>query len=358
MKRIDLSDRENCFYWQTDRSLTPQDYDTIFLKRHNTPMQNLITILKNGIQSISADSLEIIPADENVVKGNVNIVRKVLINGKQYIVRMHPKGVKNGYFYVEKVALDIAHKHGLPVPQILEVHMATNENDMDFILMSVSEGATMDTFLAKDKSDEQSLVFHAGVIMAKIHNIQVEGFGSFDNQIAKKEERLVGLHKTNKAFILTALEENLQRLVTLSVSTPEQTDQMRKIMEKYTFEPTSGPILLHNDFADWNLLTDGKMITGILDWDECCGGDPIADLACWSMFFNLERYKPFLEGYTSIKTLPNDYEQRFHYYRLRYAISKMALRAKRFIVDQSDVMKGRIEIGKKALAEELAYFAS
>lgn len=27
-------------------------------------------------------------------------------------------------------------------------------------------------------------------------------------------------------------------------------------------------VIVHNDFADWNLLTDDNTITGIIDWDE------------------------------------------------------------------------------------------
>ena len=260
---LDLSDRQNVFYWQTDRNLTSEDFNKIFLKRHETPIEELVKVLKNGIKSTPVSSLEIIPIDENVVKGNVNIVRKVNINERQYVVRMHPKGVRNGYFYVEKVALSLAEEHNLPVPQVLEIHESKNENDMDFMLMSAVSGVTMDVYLSKNKADEENLLFNAGVVMAKLHKIQVNGFGCFDNQIAQKENRLIGLHKTNKEFMLTALEENLQRLITLSVSTPKQVDDMRKIMDKYTFEPVEKPVIVHNDFADWNLLTDGKVITGI-----------------------------------------------------------------------------------------------
>lgn len=354
---IDLSSRQNCFYWQTDRDLTPEDFEQIFLKRHQITDDEIVSILKNGIKSLHVGTVSLIPADENVVKGNVNIVRKVMINDSEYVVRMHPKGVKNGYFYVEKLLLKAAKEHGLPVPEILEVHEAVDENDMDFVLMTVSIGMTLDVFLSKDTSNEESLLAAAGRLMAKIHRIHVEGFGFFNNHVAKTEGKLIGLHKTNKEFMMTALEENLERLVKLAVSTPEEVGRMRKIMEEYSFEPKGGPVIVHNDFADWNMLTDGKSITGILDWDESCGGDPVADLACWSMFFSIPRYELFLKGYKEVGELPADYEERFHYYRLRYAISKMALRAKRFIVDRSDFMKDKIEIGKKALLEEVAWFS-
>ena len=131
---------------------------------------------------------------------------------------------------------------------------------------------------------------------------------------------------------------------------------MKKVFSAYNFEPIDGPRLIHNDFADWNLLTDGSKITGVLDWDECHAGDPIADLACWSTFFDIERMKHFLKGYTSVATLPKDYNNRFHFYRLRYTISKMALRAKRYQVDKAEFIKEKLEVCKRALAEELQFF--
>ncbi len=355
MTKLDLSIRQNVFYWQTDREITPEDFDRIFLKRHRIQDEELLHILKRGIQSIQIETIELIPADENVVKGNVNVVRKIIINGNNYVVRMHPKEVKNGYFYVEKLLLDKAKEYSLPVPQILEIHEATNDDDMDFILMTTASGVTMDVYLSKDQSHEENLLINAGKTLAKVHEIKVNGFGPFDNKKAK-ENILIGLHATNKEFMMTALEENFQRLIKLSVRTHEEVETMKKIMNSYSFEPENGSRLIHNDFADWNLLTDGDTVTAILDWDEACGGDPIADLACWSMFFDLERYKAFLRGYTSVSKLPEDYELRFHYYRLRYAISKMALRAKRAIVDTSDFAKSKLEVGKVALAEEMKWF--
>jgi aminoglycoside phosphotransferase (APT) family kinase protein len=354
---FDLTDRKNCFYWQTDRKLSTQDYAQLFLKRQEVPIEELSKILSEGISLFkNITSLQIEEPDENVVRGNVNIVRKVHINGQTYVVRMHPKKVKNGYFYVEKTAHEAAIKSGLPVANILEVHEAQNEEDMDFVLLSILPGKTLDNYLKKDPTNESLLLYKAGTLMTKIHEISVEKFGSFDNVIAKEKNKLVGLHTSYKDFIWTGLEENLERLIKYNVITPQHAEGMKSVFEKYNFEPLGGPKLIHNDYADWNLLTDGNDITGILDWDECHGGDPIADLACWSTFFNEERFKPFLEGYTSVVSLPNDYESRFHFYRLRYTICKMALRVKVFSVDPAESVKARIEVGKKALKTESEFF--
>src|SRR3972149_6919097 len=352
---LDLTDRSDCFYWQTDRNLSPEDYQRIFLQRHDTPATVLETILKNGLTSLGGiNSIKIESPDENVVKGNVNIVRKILINGKPYVVRMHPAGVKNGYFFVEKLVLKLAKKHAIPVPLILEVHESKTTEDMDFVLMTQASGITMDVLLAKDKSLEKQLLYECGKPMAKIHEIKVEGFGPFNNQQAKNG-KLIGLHRSYHDFIHAGLDENIQRLRRYKIINIEQANNFKKIFAEKNFEPPNDSRLIQNDFADWNLLTDGKTLTGVLDWDECHAGDPVADLACWSPFFDLARIENFMRGYTEIAKLPDDYEERFHFYRLRYTISKMALRIKRYQVDKAPDLLERLEIGNRALAEELAW---
>jgi aminoglycoside phosphotransferase (APT) family kinase protein len=356
MTAIDLTDRKNIFYWQTDRKLTPEDYSRIFLKRHEVTDEELITILERGITTIPGKKhIAIIPADAGILKGNVNIVRKVTINDKPFVVRIHPKGVKNGYFFAEKVALDHVQKVGVPAPIVLEVHTATDENDMDFILMTISQGTNMDVYLHDNPANEKKILFDAGMKLAKIHSITVQGFGAFDNEIAKTTNALVGLHPSYHDFIHTGLKENLTRLIGYRILTQKESDLMENVFETTNYEPINGPRLIHNDYADWNLLTDGNLMSGALDWDECHAGDPIADLACWSTFYSIERLPQFLKGYTSITTLPADFDKRFHFYRLRYTISKMALRAKRYSVDKSEFIKIKLDLGKLALAEELEY---
>lgn len=354
---LDLTDRRSCFYWQTDRNLSGEDYVRIFLHRHEIPSEEIIKVLSEGITSIkNISNIHIHEPDLNVLKGNVNIVRKVEINNQSYIVRMHPKGVINGYFYAEQMALNACLQKRLPVPQVLEIYEAVNETDMDFMLMTVSSGTNLDIYLKYHADREHDLLFDAGVQMALLHKIQVQGFGFFDNRIAKEKGILVGLHKNYHDFIWAGLEENLQRLITLKVLQKPQADKMKKVFEVMNFEPHDGPRLIHNDFADWNLLTDGKTLTGILDWDECHAGDPTADIACWSTFYSLERLENFIKGYEKVARLPDDYKKRFHYYRLRYTISKMALRCKRYLVDKADFVREKIEVGKKALTEETNWF--
>jgi len=43
--------------------------------------------------------------------------------------------------------------------------------------------------------------------------------------------------------------------------------------------PHGSDALLHLDYHPFNVLTDGKSITGVLDWRNACAGEPRADAA-------------------------------------------------------------------------------
>lgn len=44
-------------------------------------------------------------------------------------------------------------------------------------------------------------------------------------------------------------------------------------------------VLLHCDFHDDNVLTDGRRITGVIDWGNSCYGDPLYDVAWLAGWF-------------------------------------------------------------------------
>lgn len=133
--------------------------------------------------------------------------------------------------------------------------------------------------------------------------------------------------------------------------TQEIADKMKALFDDNELLNSDVSVLIHNDFADWNLLTDSNTITGVIDWDECVGGHPIQEIACWSTFFDPERINPFLEGYFSETPKYDKFDEMFQLFRLRYTISKMALRIKRYTYEQTSFLKGMIEKGEKHLSE-------
>lgn len=352
-----ISDRSECFYWQTDRKISAEEAALIWKDRHSK-ITNEELLDKINLE-LTADKVKYIKPfdlDAQTSLGNVNSIRVgVLESGKEIIIRCHPKGVNNGYFFSESLASSIALSNGIPAYKTYTVHALENEDDISYQVIEKLDGDTVQYYLKNNPDKEEKLVYEMGKTMARLHKIEVNGFGPFSNNEAK-EGNLIGRFNNLNDSINAGLEENLDRLVKYNIITIEVAAKMRSLFLDNPLLNYSNPVLVHNDFADWNLLTDGNTITGVIDWDECVGGHPIQEIACWSTFFDPERINPFLEGYFSETKKYDNFEEIFELFRLRYTISKMALRIKRYTYEQTPFLKSMIEKGTKHLEELSIYF--
>jgi len=322
-----IADRASVFYWQTDRQITPQQAGIIWADRHryftDTELVQRVNeeLMNDSVQSIT-------PLDKNAQTnlGNVNSVRVAkLSSGREIIIRSHPKGIQNG-------------------------------DDFAFHLIEKLPGTAISKWLEVHPKDEIDILHSVGKTMAQVHTTKVHGFGPFDNEKAKKGQ-LIGLHQSYINAIHAGLTFNLHVLEQENIFTNGQVKSIEMLFKGGNpFLQCNQPVLIHNDFADWNLLTDGTAVTGVLDWDESVGGDYVSDIACWSTFFAPERLEHMLNGYFEGKKKPDDFDQKFQLLRLRYTISKMTLRIRRYNWDPSKSMKEKIKIGKTHLAQSLRYF--
>lgn len=354
-----IADRRDVFYWQTDRAVDPEQAGHIWADRHRYFTDDELVESVNG--ALGDDKLvgiEPLDLEAQTNLGNVNSVRVgELTSGKEVIIRCHPKGIKNGYFHAEATAARKAKEAGLPSYDTLAVHDYEGGDDFAFQVIEKLPDTAIKKWLETHPDDETVLLPEIGKAMARLHQIKVDGFGAFDNEKAKSGE-LVGLHQTFAEAVRAGLPFNLDVLTKESILTDEQSQAITALFsDENLLLDVPQAVLVHNDFADWNLLTDGKEVTGILDWDECVGGDPVSDIACWSTFFDPERLKGFLDGYWQIAEKPSDFDDKFELLRLRYVLSKMTLRLRRYSWEPTDFMREKIETGKVHLAQSMEYFA-
>lgn len=347
-----IGDRSECFYWQTDRRISAEEAAEIWRDRHSAiTNEELLTKINSELRGDKLAFIEPFDIEAQTSLGNVNSVRVgELASGQKVIIRCHPKGIKNGYFYVESLAASRASENGIPAYRTYCVHELENTDDIAYQVIQKLDGDTVQFCLKNHPEKEELLVREMGKTMAKLHKVKVDGFGPFDN-VKAKNGILMGVHATLESAVMAGLKENLDRLVKYEILTGDTAEKMWNLFDGNDLLKSDSAVLVHNDFADWNLLTDGQSITGVIDWDECVAGHPIQEIACWSTFFDPERVKPFLEGYFSEIPRYDNFEDMFQLMRLRYTISKMALRIKRYTYEQTEFLKGMIEKGEKHLAE-------
>lgn len=364
MQSIDLSkinqaiaNRENVFYWQTDRAVEPEEAGTIWADRHKYFTDDeIIERVNKFLKNDRLISLIPFDLDAQTNLGNVNSVRVgTLSYGREVVIRCHPKGVVNGYFQAEALASVKAKEAGLPSYETVLIHEYAGGDDFAFHVIEKLPGAAIKKWLETHPRDEESLLIEIGKMMARLHQISVSGFGPFDNEKAKSEI-LTGIHDSFSKAVHAGLDFNLDVLEKENILSKKQKDAISDLFNNNPLLKLSRAVIVHNDFADWNLLTDGKGVTGILDWDECVAGSPISDIACWSTFFDPQRLHNFLEGYWQIAEKPDNFQDIFELLRLRYVLSKMTLRIRRYSWEKSDFIKEKIETGKTHLTQSMQYF--
>ncbi|MCL1902033.1 MAG: phosphotransferase [Alphaproteobacteria bacterium] len=216
----------------------------------------------------------------------------------------------------------------------------------------------MEKYLQNNPKATDVLTAASGKTLAQINKIKVAGFGPFDNEIAKTG-KVQGLHDSFLGAVRAGLEFNLDVLKGYDVLNAAQSAGINEL-----FGPDNkllradAAVLVHNDMPAWNALTiDGIHVSAALDWDECVGGIPVSEIACYSTFYEPERMEKFLEGYFSVSGEIPNFKEQFELMRLRYIVSKMTLRLRRYFAWQKDdFMKQKIETGKIHLKESLKHF--
>jgi Predicted aminoglycoside phosphotransferase len=352
-----ITDRSNAWYWQTGRDISLEEAMGIWTDKHsgiNTrELLNLVN-QKFGTKVVSIFNVE---EDSQENLGFVNSVRKgKLADGTEIIIRCHPKGVKNGYFYVESLASNLACNHGLPSYKTYHIHELENRDDISFQIIEKCKGIAVQKWFDSNPQDVDKIMIEAGKTLAKIHEINVPGFGPFDNEQAKKGN-LVGIHDSFAKSVRAGLQNSLNVLIDFNVITQEQSEELNKLYsEDSPLLKCDQGVLIHKDFVDWNMLTDGNEITGIVDWDECASGDPVADIASWSSMNPLSRMDKFLQGYFESKLKPELFDEKLQLLSLRCTIDNMALRSQRSQYIESDHLNELIALGKEQMAESFKYF--
>lgn len=357
---LDLSDRTNMFYWQTNRRITAKQQQEIFLTRHARLNENLLRqAVSAGMKTagFSGDDTNVATFDPIFALGSVNTVVPVILqSGRSIAIRMHPSEVKNGYFWVEALATKLAKAIGVPTYTCLVVDDTRQSVPFDYMIMTREPGKPMQELRPMPVDLEEQLVTQTGRYAALIHSIRPEGFGFFRNDIAKKKGKLVGQYDSLEEHIRAALKEDLAFLVDTQTISLVQSKTIELLFHRHASLLTGvTPVLIHNDIADWNQLTDGAHVTGMMDWDECVGGDPIMELSAYSLFFGQPRMDWFIRGYEEIRKL-GQWKETFELFKLRYLVSKLHLRKKRSLVEDSEFLRANLARGLEAMSEVFTFF--
>lgn len=207
------------------------------------------------------------------------------MSGRELILKICRKP---SHFYREKYCL-MFFEGRLPVPRI--VGWVEPEKGVDgAVLMECLPGRVPKV---EEVSDE--VAREMGRLLAQIHEEKTVGYGDLT-----KREELDCYDYFNQKFEENFLEcqEHLPQ---------ELMDKCRGYYVEHGLRNVDGPCIIHGDYRPGNVIVHECKLRGIIDWSSGRAGFAEED------FFALEHgqwskhrsKKPFLEGYASVRHVPN-----------------------------------------------------
>lgn len=179
-------------------------------------------------------------------------------------------GAKAEAFRVEDASLRLMSEHNIPTPEVLGFKEKLTNFDEAIIIETRAEGQSMTQMGMENIRPE--IIHEAGRILHTMNQIRLEGFGS----LVVREGKLQG--KTPdfqpEAFIF-----DTSLLVTNDYISEEERAIVQKVSEEIAAAYTPHPVFVHNDFTEQHIFTDGKHVTGIIDFGGSLSADPRIDIA-------------------------------------------------------------------------------
>lgn len=255
----------------------------------------------------------------------------------------------------EKLIADLVKKNGLPTNEIVYVDISRKNFPFDFQIQKLLGGMDAEVEFLGNQTDYDKYSFSLGQLIAKFSEIYLPGFGHFRDENIKNGS-LIGENKTFKDFIFLELLDQIETVKKAGYINEKISQEIIKIFKdaNQLFNIEKGS-LVHYDLADHNLRYDPKTfeIVAAYDWEASVVGDTFLDLASsptWKTIY--PREQKLIEGFSSIKKLPSNYQEKINLYRLRTIIWKIVHNIKFSLITPERMLRLKLALepfGLKAL---------
>lgn len=259
-------------------------------------------------------------AKTRIIGGEVNEVYDVIFADQTQVIVRIERGKAKG-FAQEQWAIQECAKRGVPVPEVLGLwQIATEQQPLQVCIQRKIAGIPL-AHAQLPVSVCEAIVVQAGEFLSRIHEIPVKGFGYLNS---RGEGTFATMTEEHTAFQQMAPEfHDLAHRVAINQQLMYRA--LRLIDEAALWLPQTGDACLtHNDFAAKHLLVDKGALTGIIDFGEVAGSEPLADLVRWD-YYDADRFPlAWLQtGYANKEVFNAEFTQRIHCKRLEFSLWAM-----------------------------------
>lgn len=205
-----------------------------------------------------------------VTIGNYECVAKIMS-------RKPLSQVEKNRFLKTKLLLDLVHKQGVPVPQVIHADNTTRELEgitvSGMLILERLPGKSLDVIwesLGMEQKRDFTIIF--AQMLKKIHKVEFEKFGDLDPENAENGFR------TWQDYILGTTQRAYDKLISQNVMDVDLLHQaVDFIQDNLSLWAYTGPSrLIHNDIWRANFFRSANEYY-LLDWEWSFRGDPFYD---------------------------------------------------------------------------------
>lgn len=251
-----------------------------------------------------------------IVAGEVNEVYEMSLGSdKDVIVRVSHSSWNN--FEDERWALEECRKVGLPVPRVLGIESVKDEGKTITVCIEEKiDGLPLSKILDEStmrSRERQQYFFQIGKALGKVHKVKTKGFGNLN-----KEGK--GEYSTFKEYLMKRHRER-KKLVEISKKsevTAKEIDQALQLIKgNLKLLDRQDAILLHHDVGSEHYFFKDLKLVGVIDFENCAGGDPVMDFSWWDYFYGTKWPTTWvMDGYEDKSLFSEDFPLKLKLYKI------------------------------------------
>lgn len=307
--------RANIFYWKCDNPLDSAQQKRLYLagKYDDVMMATTAEAIAAEYFKGKADSVKPLGAAGN------HFVYLAQKGDRNVLLRTDDGLTKDVYMDVESAVMQLAATAGVPVPQVYGGDQSCRKFPVRYQIL---EYINYPALSAQTITEPLVIAAESGEILAKMHSVKTAGYGFFESG-----GRLVGIDQSLRGYFDKRLEDHFGYLASHRLITPVEENEIARLLSGGADLLNRVPgVLVHRDFAFWNLLGTPQKIHAVIDWDDAVSGDPADDFGILCCFHEPEFIEAALTVYGRTHCVDDEFRARVALHALRNMLWKTVIR--------------------------------
>jgi fructosamine-3-kinase len=335
-----IMSRRDIYYWKCDRPAA--FHGTQSRGEPDTAMEALLREALS--EQLKTQHVDLSPG---VGLGN-HLTWNADVDGHAMFVRVENGPEKDDHLAIESVVLDRVREIGVITPKVFGCDATRSRVPFAWQALERFSEPDLNHWFKLGSLDVSRIAFDIGQAIAKWQSITFEGFGTLESSALNESQSTLeednelcgpisGSRSSYADYFHLRLDQHLGFLVSSGFLTREQRDEIAsEIANHQALLDLPQGCLVHKDLALWNVLGTREHIAAFIDFDDAISGDAMDDLSLLACFHDATFLSRAVEGYQSIRPLPEEYRRRFWLHLLRNMIVKAVIRVGAGYFDRGD----------------------